>query len=409
MSHAVRKGPFPRLRARFLPVAAALLLLPVVAGLAGGQTARPSTPRVSGPRKTTNRSPVYRFSSRERGVSPSAIRFRCAVDLTSLRTCPHRYRAHLVVGRHVLDVQAVDRQGRKSHVVRVHISIARPTPAGARVVATIKMPARVDPQWIAADSSNVWVHAPEHVVRVDVTTNSIVAQIPTPPFQYGYTASGAGAVWQADFDNGSLLRIDPQRNAVVATIPLGNDAAPEGVAVADGAVWVAEHHQGAVVRIDPATNAVVKTIRVGPAGDGGPLEMTAGATGIWVNVPGANRVVHIDPSTNSVAGFVPESGQPIVDGSNVWVETGSGLDRIDPTTEHVIAHIPLPGPNAWGAAGLGSVWVSTGKGLARVDEATNRLVGLLLQTPKADIAVASGSVWLAAYGDPRLLRVQPIG
>jgi DNA-binding beta-propeller fold protein YncE len=306
-------------------------------------------------------------------------------------------------------VQAVDREGRKSQLVRVRITITTPTPAGARVVATIKMPARVDPQWVAADPSNVWVHAPDYVVRVSTATNSIVAHIPTPLFQYGYAASGAGAVWQADFDSDSLLRIDPQTNAVVETIQLGNDAAPEGVAVADGAVWVAEHHQGAVVRIDPATNAVVKTIRVGPAGADGPLEMTAGATGIWVNVPNENRVVHIDPASNSVAGFVSESGQPIVDGTNVWIETPTGLDRIDPATEHTTAHIPLPGPNAWGAAGLGSVWVTTGKGLARVDETTNRLVGLLHDTPKADIAVTDGSVWLAAYNDPRLLRVQPAG
>lgn len=392
-----------------LAVTAALLLVPAGALLAGGKKSHPSNPRVSGPRKTTNRSPVYRFSSREHGLPAEAIHFRCAVDSNALKACSRRYHAHLAVGRHVLAVQAVDRNGRKSHLVRVHLTITKPTPAGARVVATIKMPARVDPQWIAADPSNVWVHAPDHVVRVSTATNSIVAQIPTPPFQYGYTASGADAVWQTDFDSDSLLRIDPGTNAVVATIPLGNDAAPEGVAVADGAVWVAEHHQGTVVRIDPATNAVVKRIRVGPAGDGGPLEMTAGATGIWVNVPNENRVVHIDPASSSVAGFVSESGQPIVDGTSVWIETPTGLDRIDPQTGHVIAHTPLPGPNAWGAAGLGSVWVSTEKGLARVDETTDRLVGLLHDTPKADITVSAGSVWLAAYDDPRLLRLQPVG
>jgi hypothetical protein len=53
--------------------------------------------------------------------------------------------------------------------------------------------------------------------------------------------------------------------------------------------------------------------------------------------------------------------------------------------------------------------VSTEKGLARVDETTDRLVGLLHDTPKADITVSAGSVWLAAYDDPRLLRLQPVG
>lgn len=394
-------------RSILLVVAVALFVLPGAAGLAGGKTGRPSRPRVSGPRRTTNQSPVYRFDARERGQPSTAIRFRCAVDSAPFHACARRYHAHLTVGSHVLAVLAVDRRGRKSRIVRVRIAVTQPLPAGAQVDATIQMPERADPAWIAADASNVWVHMPDHVVRVGTTSNTVVAQVSTPTIQYGYMASGAGAVWQTNFDGASLLRIDPTTNSVAATIPLG--AAPEGVVVTDGAVWVAEHDQGAVVRIDPATNAVVKRINVGPSGSNGPLEMTVGAAGVWVNVPNENRVVHIDPSTNAVAGYVEESGQPIADGASVWVETRSGLDRIDPTTDKVVAHIALPGPNAWGAAGLGSVWVSTASGLARVDETTNRLVGLLPNTPKADIAVTAGSVWLAAYGDTRLLRVHSVG
>jgi len=305
-------------------------------------------------------------------------------------------------------VLAVDRKGRKSRLTRVRITITEPFPSGAQVVATIQMPERADPEWIAADASNVWVHTPDHVVRVSPATNTIAAQIATPSIQYGYMASGAGAVWQTDFLHSSLLRIDPSTDTVVATIPLGTP--PEGVAIADGAVWVAEHYQGEVVRIDPVTNMVVTTIEVGPTGNDGPLEMTAGATGLWVNVPNESRVVHIDPSTNSVVGFASESGQPIVDGTSVWVETGSGLDRIDPATGQVVAHVAMPAPNAWGAAGLGSVWVTTYQGLARIDEASNKLVGLLPNMPKADLAVTAGSVWLASYGgDSMLLRVQPVG
>jgi virginiamycin B lyase len=399
------------MRRATLPVLViALLALPAGAGLARGHTARPSRPHVSGPRKTTNQSPVYRFSAREPGVRPAAIHFRCAVDSPDLQACPHRYHAHLAVGAHTLSVQAVDRKGRQSRVAHVHVTVTQPLPPGGKIVATIHLPARADPAWIAADANNVWVHNPGNVVRVSPASNTIAALIPTPPIDYGYLASGAGAVWQAYFGDNSLLRIDPSTNKVVATIPLGDGAAPEGVAIADGAVWVAEHHQGAVVRIDPATNTVVATVDVGPTGADGPLEMTAGATGIWVNVPNENRVVHIDPATNSVVGFVGESGQPIVDGTSVWVETSTGLDRIDPTTEQVTAHVALPGPNAWGAAGMGSVWVTTAEGLARVDEATNKLIGLLPDVMiNADIAVTADSVWLTYYGDNRLVRVQPVG
>ena len=83
--------------------------------------------------------------------------------------------------------------------------------------------------------------------------------------------------------------------------------------------------------------------------------------------------------------------------------------RIDPATAQVVAHVAIPAPNAWGAAGLGSVWVTTNAGLVRVDEASNQLVGVLPNVPKGDLAVTAGSVWLAGYGNARLLRLQPVG
>ena len=244
-------------RSMLFVVASVLLAAPGGAGLAGGKKVGPSTPRVVGPRNTTNQSPVYRFSARERGVPAAVIRFRCAVDSTDLQACLSRYEARLTEGTHVLRVQAVDRHGRKSPIARVWITVSKPIPLGAQVVATIQMPEAADPEWIVADPNNVWVHTPDHVVRVSPASNAAAAQVTTPAIQYGYMASSDGAVWQTDFDSDTLLRIDPATNTVAATIPLGQDAAPEGVAVVDGAVWVAEHHQGTVVRIDPATDRVV--------------------------------------------------------------------------------------------------------------------------------------------------------
>jgi virginiamycin B lyase len=281
-------------------------------------------------------------------------------------------------------------------------------PAGARVVARIDHGAALDPMWLAADASAVWLHGPRDIVRVDPASNSVIGRVPTQAIAYGYMAVGAGAVWQADFDDNTLFRIDPAANAVVATIPLGTDCAPEGVGIAGGFAWVACHHQGTVLRIDPATNSIIGSVRVGSAGDSGPLELAVGSSSIWVNVPNANQVVRIDPATGSVVGRVPESGPPIVDGDSVWVQTGTGLDRVDAATTRVIAHIRTAPPTGWGAAGLGAAWVPTSSGLARVDETTNKLVGLLATVPKGDVAVGGDSIWVAAYGKPTLFRVKPL-
>ena len=47
---------------------------------------------------------------------------------------------------------------------------------------------------------------------------------------------GAGAVWVANSGDGTVSRIDPSTNSVVATIRVGNS--PLGIAVGAGYVWV---------------------------------------------------------------------------------------------------------------------------------------------------------------------------
>ena len=136
---------------------------------------------------------------------------------------------------------------------------------------------------------------------MDLATSAITGQVPTNPIDYGYVTTGAGAVWQTDFENDYLLRIDPVAGKVVASIPVGSG--PEGVAVTAGSVWVADENDEAVTRVDPETNRVVATIPVGPAGtdlcratdhDG----WSGGA--VWVGVPNLGEVVRIDPATNKV-------------------------------------------------------------------------------------------------------------
>ena len=228
---------------------------------------------------------------------------------------------------------------------------------------------------------------------------------------YGYVTSGAGAVWQTDFDRDALLRVDPVAGRLVATIPLGSDSAPEGVAVTAGSVWVADHHRGAVTRIDPKTNRVVATIPIGPTGADGPLVMTAGPGGVWVGVPNMHSVVRIDPATNTVGLVVPLDGTVASDGKEVWIGGPNGLPevvRIDPVSGKVITTVDLgTGPDGGLAVGLGSVWVISG-GLTRIDAATGRIVGRLdLDGDGGDVVVAGGAVWITAEGQPYVLRILP--
>ena len=139
---------------------------------------------------------------------------------------------------------------------------------------------------------------------------------------YGYDTTGAGSVWQTDYENDVLVRIDPVTGKVVATIPVAS--APAGVAVTEGSVWVANEHNGSVQRIDPATNKVVATIPVGPVAPNGPQIMTAGPGGVWVGIQHTGQIVRVDAATNNVGLRVPLDGPVASDGKEVWIAVDAG-------------------------------------------------------------------------------------
>ena len=118
-------------------------------------------------------------------------------------------------------------------------------PAGAGMVSRVQVGDPVAPRWFAADGKSLWVHEPTSLVRVDLATSAVTGQVPTNPMEYGYVTTGAGAVWQTDYESDTLVRIDP----VDRTRWLRgsrSDSQPEGVAVTAGAVWVADEHDGAM-------------------------------------------------------------------------------------------------------------------------------------------------------------------
>jgi YVTN family beta-propeller protein len=265
------------------------------------------------------------------------------------------------------------------------------------------------PRWLASDDQSIWVHEIAGLVRVDLATSAVVGQVPMY-MQYGYVATGAGAVWQTDFANDVLLRIDPVTEKVVASIPVGSG--PEGVAVTAGSVWVANEHDGTVSRVDPETNLVIATISVGPAGSGGPQIMTAGPGGVWVDIQNIGSVVRVNAATNTADLLVPLEGWVASDGQEVWISVEDGPNgrsevvRIDPVSGTQLTKVPLDSQGIGGlAVGLGSVWVA-GDGLTQIDEATGRIVQHHdTQGDSGNAVVAGGSVWVTADNQPYVLRV----
>jgi YVTN family beta-propeller protein len=193
---------------------------------------------------------------------------------------------------------------------------------------------------------------------VDLKTGKVTA---TVPMGIGNTegglATGAGSVWMMTDAKGTLARIDPANNKVVAEIyvPAGSFT----VAFGEGAVWVTGTESNVVTRVDPATNLVVETIAAGKQ----PRFLTVGEGAVWTLNQGDGSVTRIDSKTNKVVATievgVPGGGGDIAAGEgSVWVTAfGFPISRIDPAINKVVQQFTGEGGDAI-RTGLGSVWLS---------------------------------------------------
>lgn len=312
-------------------------------------------------------------------------------------------------------------------------------PAGS-VVATIRVPSTGG---IAVGNGSVWVaNTLEYsVTRIDPSTNTVIATIPTgrspEDLFHGPTrvAIGHGSAWVPDgrADCSCLHRIDPAQNTIVATIPLGTPTfasfrlAPLGIAVTADAVWVALRHgreedalSGSVVRVDPATNEVTTVIPLGSSTDGeGPTRIAATEDSVWVATPSTRELTRIDAASRAVVATVPgltcgEGELDADDSGAVWVADCDAVRRVDPASNTMTLAVKIPSPALSNgvrslAVGLGSVWAQSDV-LSRLDLATGALRGTLPLDPalvwgEYSVATGFGSVWVRQID--RVVRIDP--
>jgi DNA-binding beta-propeller fold protein YncE len=113
---------------------------------------------------------------------------------------------------------------------------------------------------IAAGVDAVWAAASGRLLRIDPVSNRVVATVRLGGFPSRVVASGRD-VWAAvtrQSGPGELVRVDARANRIVARIRVGDG--PVGVAVGLGSVWVANSSRSSVMRIDPRRNRVVATL-----------------------------------------------------------------------------------------------------------------------------------------------------
>jgi hypothetical protein len=214
------------------------------------------------------------------------------------------------------------------------IQVARVDPRRRAVTAVIPVPMRSNGNRLVSTPNAVWATDPaegplSRIWRVDPATNRLLR----PPLRGGEEPLAlevlGGAVWSANHDDGTLLRMDAATGAVEGTVELGVE--PHGMAVTTAAIWVADAHHNAVLRVDPASGRTVARVPVGF--EPGPLVATR--TAVWVVSPpdpdlAASPLARIDPAGDRVVATVPLDGRVTAlasDGDRAWVAT-SGPDAL---------------------------------------------------------------------------------
>jgi YVTN family beta-propeller protein len=259
--------------------------------------------------------------------------------------------------------------------------VTRIDPATNSVVATIPVGATGSgPAAVALGAGFVWVPiaVPGTLLAIDPETNKVAARIPlVGPLRGSISVSATrGAVWVACCgeqgtggaeSRGTLLRIDPRRERVVAEIPLSDN--PMAVAADPAAAWVATA-SGKVLVVSAKRNRVINTLDAG-----GPLGFTqtiaVGAGGVWLADPFDEQVVRIDPKSRRVVARIPAGAATTlaVGGGAVWAVSSLGLVRVDPAEDRVTAVSSDPDLRRARlvAAGAGAVWTAGWSSVSRVD------------------------------------------
>jgi YVTN family beta-propeller protein len=211
---------------------------------------------------------------------------------------------------------------------------------------------------------------------------------------------------------------------VQAAIRVGQ--APGAVLVAEGSVWVANRGDGTISRIDPATNRVLATIAV----EANPTRLTADAGAVWVATP--QSLQRIDPTTNQVVHTSPfriGSGDLLAADGCLWVSLDDGtVRRLDPADGQQLASIPTASKGAaLLASGRGSLWAGYSHLLVAIDlqdahvtDWTSDIDAQRSQllnegSPLTGLVLANGVVWRSSLGPPagvvrfRLDRFEEVG
>jgi streptogramin lyase len=301
--------------------------------------------------------------------------------------------------------------GVKDAVVEVEANPELTTPLGDVQQASIRLIG--GPDWLTSQGGFVWVKRDNGMVtRIDPATNKPAGEVRAHKDEHPRCqgiGSGGGAIWSCSGTN--VVRIDPKRLKVTASIPAGKVFDQGRLVYADGKIWVLSGEGDQLVGID------AKTTRMGPKVEL-PVpcnELGSGAHMVWAFCPVAGKVLGVDPTSAAVEKQLeltePSSG--FASDSDLWVGSDGSLVRVDLETLAPVARFATLDPGIEGTVAIDgeNVWVRTPAGfLHRIDASSNSVAEHIAPADAlsgGDLLPIGGSLWASAFDDALLIRLRP--
>ena len=269
---------------------------------------------------------------------------------------------------------------------------------------------------VAVTDDAVWMTSSrdEVLVRIDPTTDRVVATFPIPDHVEGVVAAG-GSLWLSRYEPHEVIRIDPDTGEQTGRLEFETQPA---LATDGEQLWVVAGagERGTAFRIDPRTATVVSEVPLGaPAGFA-----TVGNGSVWIANFGTTNVTRVDPEAARVSAVVDVGAQPrdlVLAGDSLWVATnGAGVEqpgsvvRVDHSDALFTSTVATGRGIHSLSASADAVWVTNQLDgtLSVIDAASGDLIAT---TPIGDspgaVAVGHGSIWVAPFRRTTLLRLDP--
>src|SRR4051794_7392966 len=146
-----------------------------------------------------------------------------------------------------------------------------------------------NPDWLAIDAVNAtaWVsNEPKNTVSRLDPKSSAVTTITVGKEPCSGLVADFGSLWVPNCGDKTISRVDLKTAAIAATMKIGIGESEGSIVTGADSVWIMTDAKGTLARIDPATNTVVAEIYV-PSGSYG---LAFGEGAVWVTSTTQNSV-----------------------------------------------------------------------------------------------------------------------